>query len=1059
MPSRRPLSPFTLIVAFVCLSLTGLALIPLLPVKLNPQRTLPGFSITYRMPGASSRVVEREVTVMLESMLSRIRGIKELGSVSANGSGTITVELDKHADADAARFEAATIIRQTWPRMPQGVTYPVIEMHLPDEEAARPFLTFTLNASSTPFLIQQYAEEHIKPRLSALPGVYKVEVSGATPLEWRLVYDSRQLQRLQVTVEDIREAISRHYGRQFLGIRQVDDGTSGQSRMRVALVGAGEEGTFDPRTIPVTAVGGKTLYLDELVTATLTEAPAQSYYRINGLNSIYLSVTAAASANQLRLGKAVKRQIAAMGETLPPGYEIHTTYDATGYINQELHKIYRRTGLTVLVLLLFVWFLTRKPGYLWLIVTSLAVNITVAVIFYYLCHLELQLYSLAGITVSLNLIIDSTIVIADHLLHRHNLKAYLSVLAATLTTMGALAIIFFLNEEIRLNLQDFAAVVIINLAVSLLVSLFFVPAMVEKLHLAVQAGKARPRHRLAASGKRFSVRFSHAYARLIRLSCRHRLACFAVAALLFGLPVFLLPDKAAGHGSWARLYNRTLGSDTYKESVKPVVDKVLGGTLRLFVQKVYAGSYFSRNEEVVLSAEANLPDGSTLEQMDALVKRMEHYLSGYKEIRQFQTAVYDARSATIDIYFKEAYRHGSFPYLLKNKLVNQALRLGGGSWYIYGLPDQGFSNDVRESAGSYRITLAGYNYDELYALARRLEERLLKHRRIKEVTINSRFTWWKDDYREYYLDLDRQGMAKAGIDAGTLLSAMDPLLGRDIEAGTLPTPSGARKIMLSSMQSADYDLWALENMPFTTDSAKQYKLSQVAAIDKRQTPQEIVKQDRQYQLCLQYEYIGSRGMGDKLLKQDVEAFNRELPMGYTARGEDTYQRWSSRENRQYLLLGVVVAIIFFLTGILFNSLKQPFAIIFIIPVSYIGVFLTFYRFHLNFDQGGFASFVLLCGITVNAGIYILNEYNDIRRRFPRLSAVRAYVKAWNAKVVPIFLTVVSTILGFLPFMTGSYKEPFWFPLAAGTIGGLVMSLAGIFLFLPLLTVRGREAMR
>jgi multidrug efflux pump subunit AcrB len=117
------------------------------------------------------------------------------------------------------------------------------------------------------------------------------------------------------------------------------------------------------------------------------------------------------------------------------------------------------------------------------------------------------------------------------------------------------------------------------------------------------------------------------------------------------------------------------------------------------------------------------------------------------------------------------------------------------------------------------------------------------------------------------------------------------------------------------------------------------------------------------------------------------------------------------------------------------------------------VFLTFYLFGLNFDQGGFASFVLLCGITVNASIYILNEYNAIRRNFPRLSPLRAYTKAWNVKAIPIFLTVTSTILGFVPFLIGD-KTPFWFPLAAGTIGGLVMSVVGIFIFLPVLSVSG-----
>ena len=119
-------SSFTLIVAFVCLALVGVALIPLLPVKLNPSRSLPGFTVGFSMPGTSSRVVEMEVTSKLESMLARIRGVKNLNSTSGNGFGRITVELDKHADVDAVRFEASTIIRQTWSQLPDGVSYPTI---------------------------------------------------------------------------------------------------------------------------------------------------------------------------------------------------------------------------------------------------------------------------------------------------------------------------------------------------------------------------------------------------------------------------------------------------------------------------------------------------------------------------------------------------------------------------------------------------------------------------------------------------------------------------------------------------------------------------------------------------------------------------------------------------------------------------------------------------------------------------------------------------------------------------------------------------------------------
>ena len=455
---------------------------------------------------------------------------------------------------------------------------------------------------------------------------------------------------------------------------------------------------------------------------------------------------------------------------------------------------------------------------------------------------------------------------------------------------------------------------------------------------------------------------------------------------------------------------------------------------------------------MVLHANANLPNGSTLEQMNTLIKRMETYLSEFKEIKQFQTSVESARRASIHIYFTKEHQKSGFPYTLKANMINKALQLGGGDWSIYGLQDQGFSNNVRESAGSFRVKMYGYNYDELYDRAEQLKEKFLSHRRIKEVTIGSDFSWWKDDYMEFYFSLDKLRMAEENIGAGRLFSAIRPIYGRNMEIGSVTTEEGTEKIKLSSRQSEERDVWAMQYYPFPA-GGKEYKLSELATVEKGQMPQEVAKENQQYRLCLQYEYIGSSEQGHKLLKKDLEEFNEILPMGYTAKSEDNNWSWGGKDNKHYRLLLIVIAIIFFITSILFNSLKQPLAILFVIPVSYIGVFLTFYWFKLNFDQGGFASFVLLCGITVNASIYILNEYNSVRKRFPRLSPLRAYVKAWNTKVIPIFLTVTSTILGFVPFMAGMEKEGFWFPLAAGTIGGLIMSVIGVFIFLPVFTLK------
>lgn len=1065
--SRKKTSAFTLIVGFICVALVGIALIPMLPVKLNPSNILPGITVDFSMPGVSAQVVEKTVTGRLEAMLSRIKGVKSINSNSRNGGGSITIDLDKYTNTDMVRFEASTIIRQTWPELPEGVSYPSIRMKSPNEEALRPCMTFTLNSPSSPIQIQRYAEEHIKNRLAQLPGIYMIDVSGATSMEWRLEYDNDQLRQLGITISDISQAVNRFYAKEFLGTYNVESASGGEEWIRLVLTPEKEgQNSFDSTRILVQNKNGKMLRLDELVKVAYVEEKPSSHYRINGLNSIYLSITADERANQLELGKTVEKEMEDIRQNLPTGYEIHMSYNSTEYIQHELNKIYLRTSLTVIILLLFVLLITLSSKYLCLIVVSLSVNVAIAFIFYYLCELEMQMYSLAGITISLNLIIDNTIVMSDHYLRQKNRKAFVSILAATLTTMGALTVIFFMDEGTRMNLQDFAIVVIINLAVSLFVALFFVPSMIDKIGLKKKERSIKQRRwmerphlkRIRRSTRRLPVYFTHFYQLLIQKLCHWRVAVGVVLVFAFGLPVFMIPERIEKDTKFAEIYNKTLGTTNYKDKIKPIVDRVFGGSWRLFVQKASSGNYNSLNEEPVLYVNANLPNGSTLDQMDALIKKMEVYLSEFKEIKQFHTIIYSAQRASINIYFLKEYQKSGFPYRLKSNIVTNALHLGGGSWGVYGLQDQGFSNDVRENAGSFRVKMYGYNYDELYYRAEQLKDLLLAHRRIKEVIIASNFTWWKDDYQEFYFELDKEKMAQQKISANGLFSTISPIFGQDMWIGSVISDKGTEAIKLSSKQSKIYDAWAMQNYPYEWDE-RQYKLSDVARIAKGLSPQEIAKENQQYRLCLQYEYIGTAELGYKLLDRELEKFNKTLPIGYKAESEKSGGGWwfGGGMNQQFKLLLIIVSIIFFITSILFNSLKQPLAIIFVIPVSYIGVFLTFYWFGLNFDQGGFASLVLLCGITVNASIYILNEYNSIRKRFPNLSPLRAYTKAWNTKIIPIFLTVVSTILGFIPFMVGEGREAFWFPLAAGTIGGLVMSVIGVFIWLPVLALKRKLA--
>jgi len=1058
MNRKLPISSFSTILVFVCLTIVGMALMPYLPVKLSPSKALPSISVSFSLAGQSSKVVETEVTSKLEAMLSRLEGIQDISSTSGNGWGRININLDKHVDINVARFEVATIIRQTRPSLPPQTSYPNISVSKSDENSDRPFISYTINAPENLTQIYALTDKLIKPKLANIKGIDRIDISGSTPMEYRLEYDAKQIEALGVTVSDIQQAISNYLSKEFLGNGSVEQATGQKALIRVLLTANNENNKsgFDCSGIIIKTQSGRLINLSRIVKINYQQAESQYIYRINGLNSIYLSVVAKQTANQLSLSETIKQQINKIQSVLPKGYEIHVSYDATEYIREELSKIYFRSGLTVFILLLFVLLVYRNLKYLLLIVSSLIINLSIAVIVYYLLKLEIHLYSLAGITISMTLIIDNVIIMSDQIMRRKNMYVFLAIVAGTLTTIGSLSMVFLMDDKIKLNLQDFALALITNLIISLFVVLFVVPVLLD---LFKTNDLNRPRRKIGLFKRirwnRVSIWINRFYAKYCQFACRWKYILITLLILSFGLPVFILPDKLEGNEKWKETYNKTFGSEFYKETIKPVADNVLGGALRLFVQKVYEGSYFTDRQETSLYVTATLPNGSTVAQMNYLIQQMEAYLSRFKQIKQFQTTIESARRANITILFNKEDQYSGFPNSLKSNLITKALEMGGGSWGVYGLGD-GFSNDVSENAGSYQAELYGYNYDELNVWAKKFKAKLLNYRRIKEVSINSEFSWYKDDYQEFEFNLNKKILAETGISPIQLFGSLNNSMGKSVYAGEVSSNSGQEQIYLDAKQSANYDIWNLIHAPMNIGE-KEVKLSRVAQIEKGQSPQNIYKENQQYRLCVQYEYIGASEQGQKVLEDAVNSFKKQLPMGYTIENKSGRNyNWSNDTGKQYGLLFLILIIIFFLSSILFNSLKQPFAILFVIPFSFIGIFLTFYLFKLNFDQGGFASFILLSGLTVNANIYIIDEFNRIIKQ-KGVSKLRAYVKAWSYKMRPIMLTITSTVLGFSPFIIGSTKEAFWYPLAAGTMGGLLFSIIGIIIFLPIFLQVSKKA--
>jgi multidrug efflux pump subunit AcrB len=983
---------FSILLTLCIFLIIGLALIPGLDIADKPRpRQGKTLTVSYSWNGASAKVIEQNVTSRIEGLVSSVNGVESVNSVSEFGSGRVEIQLKKEADVSSVKFEISSLLRQVSDKFPKDVRNIVLAggevvTSKNSDERSRPLFTYCIRSDMPNRDIRSKAEKMLKPVLERLDGVRSVDVTGGNELYTEISYDAERMSLYGITSQDIETAIQSYIGREDVVGDVYEKDLSG-NRERISLYLTMKGDSLSIEQLPIKMIGDKIVYLNNLATVQTRERDPHDYYRINGENTVYMNVYADDDASIRTVSRRVSEKLAELdaeqeGEH-PLRWEV--TYDRAEEQLAEFSKLITRSGMSLVILLLFVFLSRRELKYLFIITTTLVSNILLAVICYRVFDLRLHPFSMAGITVSLGLIIDSAIVMVDHYSYYHNYKAFHGILGAMLTTIGSLIIIFWLPDYLKNDLYDFSWMVIINLAVALVVSAFFAPALVDRLHY---TGRQTGRPRRIA----FVQRWNRWYSSYICVA-QHRIFRW----------VFLLIAAA-----------------------------LFGGSLYLFMDTLDAYTYLPPKAEKKLYIRGAMPLGGTAKQLNEKVELVEAFLSQYPQIKRFETGVSESGSYTT-VEFKPEYRDGSFPYLLENKVISKLITIGGADWSTYGVSDRGFSNSLNLQYRSNRIEITGYDYDRLYRYAEEMCSRMKENPRVADLTIET--PGHENQQDELFMEYNHERMTLDSVRVSDVYTQLSGLLAEhDLRGGA---GSGEQmNITLRPRQYSDFDLWRLENA-FIKVSGRDVRVSDYMNITRREAKNCIPRANQEYVLRVAFNVLGSYNYSSKYIKGITEEFNAKFPVGFRC-VNSTYGFYED-DGTQYWLIGLVVLIIFFVCAILFESLYKSLVIILLIPVSLSGMFLVYHFGGLAFGTGGYAALVLLCGLVVNAGIYLMNEYNTNGHN---------YLKAYNHKIIPICLTVFSTILGLIPFLIDGPEEQFWFSFAVGSGSGLAFSIIVLPLLLP-----------
>lgn len=1096
--------PVAVTMFFVAVIIIGLASCYLIPIELSPNIELPMLTVRTRWHNTSAVTIEAQVTAPIESTIQRLKGVERIVSRTREGGCSVTAWFAQDSNLRLAELELSEKISQLKRKLPKDVSWPIINRSVPEElRDLEGFIQLRLIANRDIAEIRRFAEEKLRIPLSSVSGIDQVDIRGGKEQRIRIDLDPAAIQRLGIK----KTALS--YLKDHLVIK---NGSLGNIMQRSLLgtikLSSDFQNIAEIKRIPIQRnSSGRIIRLEDIASVRLDYAEPRSIVRINGKNTIVINLMKEQGINLFDVAQQVDRKIAFLKQQLPVNMELIKELDKSRDLKEELNKLGGRSlfSLLFIAVVLVVVFSSLQTAFI--IICSIFFSVLGAVSTLYFLGYNVNILTLSGFTVGFGILVDNAIVVYDNICRRmdsiesasfqlkEKLRETISsgtremvqpLMASNLTTLGAFLPIFILSPELQVYFKPFVIALGLTLVISLLVSFTLIPSLVyrEKLRNGITKNH-NPESFLIG-----------VYKHLLSFCILHKKWVVLIVVWLFGFPIWLLPNKIdlpedkkeadksreietrkvyealldkgivqketgiktkyasnvdfMNSEAWIEFgvqqYNRWWGHEKFTKNVKPALFEILGGISYRFFKYVYIGEAPWKSDKVYLLVSIETPNNFGIEKINQICLELEDLLSSYSDqIEKVTANIFHKRRARIRIDIDETYENTDFSLDLYNKVIDYGNNIGGVEISVRGY---GESFHVSLASRPYRnfLKVKGYNFSDVHDIAQEIGEQLKKNRRIQDVNIDMNSRWEQKQY-EMILSPDQARLALFRWNNLNFMDDAQSVMGTSfsqqirIDQKTVRASlnfSGTDRVSVQSVKDQ-----VLES----DDYARYIRVSDLSEISKKQVLPMIQRENQSYIRMINFNYIGPDGYAEKMINFFLE--RTKLPYGYSLTKNVKYGDIESEQSDLICVILLGIVCVWMITAALFESFSKPFLVLIAIPLSFIGLFTSFYFFEAIFDKGGYASVLWLAGITVNNAI-LLVRHISVALKKKRESKKNIIIEAAAQRVRPIFITTTTTLVGFLPLVIYETTESAWYPFAIGAIGGLAISSVLILIVLPVL---------
>ena len=975
-----------------------------LNVDLLPNIQFPIAVVITEYEGAGPQEVEGIVTQNIERAMATVSNLAKLRSISSSGSSLVILEFNQGTNLDFVTLEMREKIDLLKRMLPDGVSDPMVMKMDPNMMPIMSFGVYQENQEA--FLHKVWVEDVLKPRLERIEGVASVNISGGRQQEIKVIVSPEKLALNGLTMQHIASSLR-------MENLNLPGGIVSRGQYDLLVRTSGEFKNIEEiKDIPIFSPNGSVFILKDIAEVEEGFRDIPEYSKINGQDSIYLSIQKESTANTVKVAQRVNNEIEKFSDFFP-NLEIVTVFDQSKYINRSILTVARNViiGGLLAIIVLFLFLRNFRP--ILIISTAIPISIIATFIFIYFAGITLNMISLGGLALGVGMLIDNSIVVLENIFRlgqtglapreaaiEGSAQVSNAITASTLTTIRVFLPIFFVEGVAADIFRELALTVSFSMAASLMVALTLVPMLCSGI--ISKDTKLNP-HSLEKG-------LNSSYHKLLKGAMARKKLVIVFATIVFAGSLIAIP---------------LLGAEFF-----PAVDQ---GQIDIQINMARGTNF----EETL----------RTVQEVEDLVKTIPEVETITGTIGSSGMNIFPSRNGAgfdtgnITLILKPTNKRDRSAGEITEEIRTRIARVPGceievdaGDFLIGGL--------VGGTGAPLTVEIKGEDMEVLREIANDIKNIVEKVQGTREVR-----TSFTEGLPELTIRVDKARASQLGINLASLSAAVQSQL-QGLVATRYKVAGREVDIRVQTIKGQDIEINDLERILVASPMGMAVPLYSVAKLEYQKGPVRIERED-QTRVAKVYSQLINRDIGSVVNDVQDKLKGYDIPSGYIIdyAGEDRQVREAFENLGLALILGVIL--VYMVMASQFESLAYPFVIMFTLPLAFTGAFIGLLILGKAISVPAYLGMIMLAGIVVNNGIVLVDYINKLREEGK--TREESILEAGPTRLRPILMTTITTILGLMPLALGiGDGTEIQVPLAITVIGGLTFSTILTLIVLPVI---------